>query len=55
MRGCVLRTSGRTVLSPNTVAENIQMAHSETLNDVYTDEMKDLWSATIKWPKQSKQ
>jgi ferritin-like metal-binding protein YciE len=27
------------------VAENIQMAHSETLNDVYTDEMKDLWSA----------
>jgi ferritin-like metal-binding protein YciE len=21
------------------------MVHSETLNDVYTDEMKDLWSA----------
>jgi ferritin-like metal-binding protein YciE len=25
--------------------EFITMAHSETLNDIYTDEMKDLWSA----------
>jgi ferritin-like metal-binding protein YciE len=25
--------------------ELTKMAHSETLNDVYTDEMKDLWSA----------
>jgi ferritin-like metal-binding protein YciE len=30
---------------PNTETELIQMAHSETLNDVYTEEMKDLWSA----------
>jgi ferritin-like metal-binding protein YciE len=27
------------------------MAHSETLNDVYTDEMKDLWSANAQMAK----
>jgi ferritin-like metal-binding protein YciE len=45
LRACVLNTDRRSVWSPNTVTELIQMAHSETLKDVYTDEMKDLWSA----------
>jgi ferritin-like metal-binding protein YciE len=30
---------------PHTPTENTQMAHSETLKDIYTDEMRDLWSA----------
>lgn len=29
----------------NMITESYEMAHSETLIDVYTDEMQDLWSA----------
>jgi ferritin-like metal-binding protein YciE len=45
-RGAGFRTEIGAVCDPrNTVMEIIQMAHSETLKDVYADEMKDLWSA----------